>query len=245
MNEIISRMMQHRSVRDFEDKPLSDETKATLLKAAQSGSSSDFLQAYSIIEITDPALRKQLAGITMSGPYIEATGAYYIFVADLYRHAASLRAAGKSVDNLRNMEPLMVSIVDTAIAAENMAVAAEAMGLGICYIGSMRNNINLVADLLNLPEFTVPLFGLTIGVPKTVNEVKPRLPLRNMTSENQYDVAAFTDLAAYNNETAKYFAQRSSNQKDTDWVQENLAFYNNPRRLDVADFLKKQGFTLQ
>ena len=64
-----------------------------------------------------------------------------------------------------------------------MAIAAESMDLGICYIGGIRNDLDTVAKRLSLPELTVPLFGLTIGVPETLNGVKPRMPFENILSE--------------------------------------------------------------
>lgn len=85
------------------------------------------------------------------------TGVFYVFVADWYRQAQILRAENKDVKALRNMEALTVAIVDTTIAAQNMTVAAESMGLGICYIGGIRNDTSKVAELLNLPELTLPL----------------------------------------------------------------------------------------
>ncbi|TKV35119.1 NADPH-dependent oxidoreductase, partial [Citrobacter sp. TBCS-11] len=90
---------------------------------------------------------------------------------------------------------LTVAIVDTTIAAQNMTVAAESMGLGICYIGGIRNDTSKVAELLNLPELTLPLFGLTIGLPNSRNEVKPRLPKANILSVNGYNHESLTDLS--------------------------------------------------
>ena len=233
MNPTIEKMLLHASVRDFKAEPLSADVKELLIKAAQSGASSNFLQAYSIIEIADNDLRRELAKISGSDDYVNQTGVFYIFVADWYRQAQILQ-----------MEALTVAIVDTTIAAQNMAIAAESMGLGICYIGGIRNDIAKVADLLDLPELTVPLFGLTIGMPKTRNEVKPRLPRANILSVNAYNRVTVSDLQAYNEQTSAYYANRSHHQKSTDWTQEMSNFLTKPRREDVAKFLKKQGFTL-
>lgn len=162
MNQTIEKMLVHASVRDFKAEPLPAQTKDLLLKAAQSGASSNFIQAYSIIEVADVNLRREIAKISGSDAYVNQTGVFYVFVADWYRQAQILRAENKDVKALRNMEALTVAIVDTTIAAQNMTVAAESMGLGICYIGGIRNDTSKVAELLNLPELTLPLFGLTI-----------------------------------------------------------------------------------
>lgn len=88
-------------------------------------------------------------------------------MADWYRQAQILRTENKDVKALQNMEALTVAIVDTTIAAQNMAIAAESMGLGICYIGGIRNDIAKVADLLDLPELTVPFLVLQLGCQNT------------------------------------------------------------------------------
>ena len=141
MSDLIAQMQQHVSVRDFEATPLSAEVKQQLIAAAQSGSSSNFVQAFSIIEVTDVALRAEIATISNSASYGNQTGTFYVFVADLYRQAAILKAQGQSLAGVQNMEALLVASVDTTIAAEDMAVAAESLGLGICYIGGIRNDI--------------------------------------------------------------------------------------------------------
>ena len=213
MNQTIEKMLVHASVRDFKAEPLPAQTKDLLLKAAQSGASSNFIQAYSIIEVADVNLRREIAKISGSDAYVNQTGVFYVFVADWYRQAQILRAENKDVKALRNMEALTVAIVDTTIAAQNMTVAAESMGLGICYIGGIRNDTSKVAELLNLPELTLPLFGLTIGLPNSRNEVKPRLPKANILSVNGYNHESLTDLSTYNEQTAEYYANRSQSRQ--------------------------------
>lgn len=78
--------------------------------------------------------------------------------------------------NLENSEHFLVSSVDAALAAQNAAIAAESMDLGICYIGSIRNNLSQVDELLSLPKHVIPLFGMVTGVPDHQPERKPRLP---------------------------------------------------------------------
>ncbi|MFQ3563315.1 NADPH-dependent oxidoreductase [Pseudolactococcus paracarnosus] len=244
MTHAIPNLTEHVSVRDFKDIPLSAEIKEQLSLAARSASSSHFVQSFSIIEITDMTLRTQLADITESAPYVKQTGAFYVFVADLYRQSTLLTKQGKSLDGLSNMESLLVSIVDTTIAAQNMVVAAEAMELGICYIGGIRNDVEKVADLLNLPKYTLPLFGLTIGIPNSKNKVKPRLLAKNQVSQNSYPTAQFADLSEYDDLSKAYYADRDTNQKTRSWSQQNIAFFQTIRRPEIADFLKKQGFSL-
>ncbi|QCQ03170.1 oxygen-insensitive NADPH nitroreductase [Ligilactobacillus animalis] len=243
--ETLDVLRSHVSVRDFKAEPLDKEVKKQLLLAAHAGSSSNFVQAVSIIEVTDEKIRSQIAQISQSAAYVNKSGAFYVFVADLYRQAFLLKKHKKSLAPLQNMESLLVSVVDTTIAGENMAVAAEALGLGICFIGGIRNDLNKVSELLHLPPYTVPLFGLTIGIPATKNGIKPRLPLKNFVSENGYDTQNFTDLAAYDAQMKDYYLSRSSNPKDMDWSRSQLQFFKEIRRSEVRDFIRKQGFVLE
>ena len=244
MNDLITNMQKHVSVRQFKDQPLSADMKQQLMTAAQSGSSSNFVQAFSVIEISNKTIKDELAEISNSAPYVKKSGVFYVFVADLYRQSKMLKDAKKSTDGLKNMEELLVASVDTTIAAEDMAVAAESLGLGICYIGGIRNDIRRVAELLHLPRFTFPLFGMTIGFPENKNQVKPRLPKSNQFSVDTYDISSFTDLTDYDQQIHNYYLNRGSNNQSTDWTEKNVDFFKEIRRDDIGSFLKDQVFSL-
>jgi FMN reductase (NADPH) len=244
MNETIKQLLAHTSVRQFEATPLTKEQKSSLLAAAQAGSSSNFLQAYTILEITDEAKRRELGKLANCEAYVATTGAFYVFVADLYRHASILTQQNHSLDALRSPESLLVATVDTTIAAQNMAVAAEAMGLGICYIGGIRNDLFKVAEILALPELTIPLFGLTIGIPTAKNEPKPRIPAQTISAENTYTKERLTNLTEYDQIIADYYSHRQSNQQQATWTEKSLSYFAVEWRPEVKIFLKKQGFHL-
>jgi nitroreductase len=244
LEDVIELMKKHTSVRNFADTSLADEVKEQLIIAAHAGASSNFVQATSIIDVTDPSIRGQLAEISKSAAYVKQSGAFFVFVADLYRQSQILQQQGLDLAGIKNMEALTVAIVDTAIAGENLAVAAESLDLGICYIGGIRNDLTTVRDLLNLPKFTVPLFGITVGKPTRKNAVKPRMPLHNNTFKNGYDRQAAQDLSEYQKITQAYYAKRSSHAQETDWIRKMTDFFAEPRRTDVAPFLLEQGFTL-
>lgn len=242
---LLKQMQSHVSVRNFEITSLSDDVKTKLLQAAQSGSSSNFVQAFTILEVKNQAVRDEIAEISQSASYVKKSGGFFIFVADLNRQAQILKANHQSLAPLKNLESFLVATVDTTIAAQNMALMAESMGLGICYIGGIRNNLARVAELLHLPPLTVPLFEMTIGVPVVKNEVKPRLPLNQFTAVDQYPENGFTKLENYDQVVRQYYLHRSSHQKDTTWTQTQVAFFAELRRPEVAQFVKKQGFEFE
>ncbi|MTD39115.1 oxygen-insensitive NADPH nitroreductase [Erwinia sp. CPCC 100877] len=240
--EWIDLITQHASVRAFENKRIPEQVKNQLIKAAQSGSSSNFLQAYSIIEVEEHQLLQRIEEISNCKGYIENTGAFYVFVADLYRQQTLLAQAGKSAEHLSTIEPFVVSVVDTAIAAQNLALSAEALGLGICYIGGIRNNLFEMSELLHLPKYTYPLFGLSVGYPIDKNERKPRLPQAEILSKDTYQQPSKELLDSYDKIMTEYYSSRTTNQQTASWQTKVLSYFSEPKRPETAAFLKKQGF---
>jgi FMN reductase (NADPH) len=111
-----------------------------------------------------------------------------VFCADLYRHQLIGEKENKNVlPSIESTEKFMVALIDAALAAQNAAIAAESLGLGICYIGGIRNNLEGVKSLLKTPERVIPLFGMAIGYPTKVVDQKPRLPLEHIYHEDEYE----------------------------------------------------------
>lgn len=240
--ELFETMLQHTSVRSFTDQKLSHKLKEQLILAAQSASSSNFLQAFSLIEITDTKKRKMIEQVAKFPIDNGDNGELYIFVADLNKHAQVLTLNNDSLEHLRSVESLVVSIVDAALAAQSMAVYAESVGLGICYVGGIRNDLFQIKELLDLPELTYPVFGMFVGYPDGKNEVKPRLPIDSVVGTNTYRTLTPDMIDSYNEKTTAYYQQRNSNIQETNWSEKVRQHFESPRHSDTVDFLKKQGF---
>lgn len=240
--ELFETMLQHSSVRSFTQQKISDKLKEQLILAAQSASSSNFLQAFSIIEITDVEKRKAIEQIANFPVDNGEKGTLYIFVADLNKHAQVLALNEDSLEHLRTMESLVVSIVDATLAAQSMAVFAESNDLGICYVGGIRNNLFKMKELLELPALTYPVFGMFVGYPAEKNEVKPRLSIHAVLGENSYRSLTAEMIKDYNKTTSDYYQARSTNIQSTNWSEKVRQHFEYPRRKNTVEFLKKQGF---
>ena len=81
MNETIKTQLNHRTIRAFEEKPLTKEEVDLLVEVAQRTASSMYMQAYSIISVTDPELKKELAAVS-GQPYVANNGHLFVFVVD-------------------------------------------------------------------------------------------------------------------------------------------------------------------
>nr|WP_211089483.1 nitroreductase family protein [Secundilactobacillus angelensis] len=238
---------QHRSIRQYTDQPLTSGEITTLVSAAQHAATSTFAQQYSIISITDPAIKQELGNIT-GHHWLEKSGHYFMLVADQHRNLKIAEAANADTTILRSFDKFMASTFDVAIAAEAIVTAGESLGLGSTIMGSILNHTQQVIDLLHLPELTFPLLGLAIGHPAEQPDLKPRLPQPLMHFSNQYDLPADFDdqLAAYDEKTADYYAHRNSHLKKITFskhiVQE---LQRDPKlRAELIQVIKQQGFNV-
>ncbi|ONI37908.1 hypothetical protein AN639_01060 [Candidatus Epulonipiscium fishelsonii] len=188
MDKIIQSLYNRKSVREFTNQDVAPQIKEELLKATVQAPTAGNQMMYSIIDVTDPRLKEQLAKSCDNQPFIATAPLVFIFVADHTRWHRSFNIAGANPREI-GVGDLFLSITDTAIAAQNMVVAAEAMGLGSCYIGDILEQCELHRELLNLPEKSVPVCMLVIGYPteKQKNRTKPaRFDIKYIVGENSY-----------------------------------------------------------
>jgi len=237
MTPTIDLLCSHRSIRAFTDQAISAEQREAIIAAAQSASTSSFLQCSSIIRITDPALRQQLVTLTGGQQWVADAAEFWVFCADFNRHQQICPDA-----QLGRAEQLLLGCVDTALMAQNAMVAAESLGLGGVFIGGIRNNIAQVTELLGLPKFVLPLFGFCIGYPSAVPDIKPRLPQAMVVHENHYQPVDPQVLADYDSRTAIYYEQRDSNQRSETWSELIQRLIVKETRPFMLDYLHQQGW---
>ena len=242
MNRIIDILRNHRSIRKFTDLPVGDDLLHQLIAAGQSAASSSFLQGVTIMRVTDPAKRAAFKEITNGQTYVEAAPELLVFCADLSRPMrCCTKHGGIPAEGLT--EHFIIATVDVALYAQNVAVAAESAGLGICYIGAIRNDAARSAELLSLPAQVYPVFGMCIGWPDQDPEVKPRLPVSVILKENSYSIDGEAEaIAAYDEEMRNYYATRSANIKIQGWSEQMAGLLNKESRLHMRPFLESKGF---
>ena len=242
MTPIIELLKAHRSIRKFENRPVATDLLHELIQAGQAAASSSFLQAATIIRISDPTKRASLAALANHQPYIESAAEFLVFCADMNR-AAHCCDWHDATANTGFTEQFIIATVDASLVAQNISVAAESVGLGICYIGALRNNPAEVSSLLELPQNTYPVFGLCLGWPDQDPEVKPRLPLEIVLRENSYgDALNLDQLADYDEAIRYYYQTRTGNKKHQSWSEQMSGMLSKESRLHMLEFLKMKGF---
>lgn len=249
MNEHINLLMNHRSVRKFEDKPLSREQIEAIIMCAQSASTSNFIQAYSIIGVTDKDKKMKLSELAGNQSYVANNGHFFVFCADLSRHELIGEMENKDViSSIESTEKFMVALIDTALAAQNAAISAESLGLGICYIGGIRNNLEEVSKLLRTPKRVLPLFGLAVGYPAQMADKKLRLPLEHVYHENEYRQNIEQNrnqLQIYNNIISEYYVERTNGARNDTWTNQMASMLEKKSRMYMKEFIQKMGMNLK
>ncbi|ARU60196.1 nitroreductase A [Tumebacillus avium] len=242
MNPTIDLLQGHRSIRKFKPTPLSDEQKQAIIQSAQMASSSSNIQAYSVIGVTDPELKKELARLAGNQSYVEECGLFLVWCADLYRLQQACAKHGVDMQH-QYVESFLVSTVDVSLAAQNAAVAAEALGLGIVYIGGIRQNPAAVTELLKLPKLVYPVFGMCVGVPDQEPFHRPRLSTPSVYHENTYQPSQIAQgIEDYDQTMRDYYHERSGGKMDTTWSKQISEKYAHPSRAHMRAFLDDQGF---
>jgi len=243
MNPTIELLKSHRSIRKFTDQPVSRELLEELIRAGQAAATSSHVQAYSVIHVTHPTNRETIAELAGGQAYVASSGAFLVFCADMKRPTEAAEHTDARV--VRGMtEQLLVASVDTALMAQNVAVAAESEGLGICYIGGIRNNPQQVSELLGLPDHVFPVFGMCLGYPAHQPDVKPRLPVEAILKQDTYSDDR-EQVAAFDDTMHAYYQSRKGGTKQSDWSHNLTPLFDTKLRPHMREFLVERGFEMK
>lgn len=249
-DEVIGKLLAHRSVRAYRPDPLPDGLVETLVAAAQSAASSSNLQLWSVVAVRDPARRARLAELAGGQKHIVQAPLLLVWIADLARGHDIAAEAGEPVEGFEFLESFTVAAVDAALAAQNAVIAAESLGLGTVYIGGIRNRPLEVAEVLELPPHAAAVFGLVVGWPdpSAPAAVKPRLPQAAVLHHERYALEPQRAAVRSYDETARAF-QRSQGQEPVGWIAQILARSRSAASLNGRDRLREaltaMGFKLR
>ncbi|MDW6092055.1 oxygen-insensitive NADPH nitroreductase [Vibrio rhizosphaerae] len=236
MNPVIETIQGHRSIRSFQEKPLTKEQLDTIIASGIAASSSSLLQTVSIIRVTDPDNRRVLAELAGNQPYVASAAEFLVFCIDYQRHASMNPDV-----QLEYTELTLIGAVDAGIMAQNCLLAAESLGLGGVYIGGLRNSPKEVDELLGLPQYTAILFGMCLGYPAQNPELKPRLSPQVIVHENQYQPLDHAMITEYDQRMESYYLNRSSNTKQQAWSDQVTSKLCQEQRPYIRDYLNSKG----
>ena len=198
MNDTIRQLFDRKSVRVFEEKSIDPLDKALILEAACMAPTAGNRQLYTIIDVTEQAIKEQMVHTFDHQPFIAKAQMVLVFCADCRKWYEGFKTA--------NCEPrrpgvgdLFIAISDANIAAQNAVTAAQSLGIGSCYIGDIMENAEQQRALLHLPEYVFPAAMLVFGYPTRQQQErkKPgRVAMEHIVHENAYRCMSEDEMQA-------------------------------------------------
>ena len=198
MNQTLQQLKERKSVRAFTDREITAEEKSAVLEAAVNAPTAGNQQLYTILDITDRALKERLSVTCDNQPFIADAKMVLIFCADCKKWYDAFVAAGCQ-PRTPGAGDLLLAVSDANIAAQNAVVAAHSLGIGSCYIGDIMENIEVHREALALPPWVFPAAMLVFGFPTQQQQerTKPqRVPMEHIVHQNGYRTMDAEELRA-------------------------------------------------
>lgn len=242
-------MLNHRSVRNYSSREIPQEVLDRILYAATRASTVGNMQVYTLVVTRSQEMRDKLSPCHFNQPMVKQAPVVVTVCADINRFSewCRLRDAEPQYDNF---VWFVNGIIDAILASQNLSLAAEEEGLGICYLGTTLYTADKIIDILELPKGVVPITTVVMGYPETLPPtLTDRLPVDGVVMYEKY--------SPYNNaQLEKIWAEKESSPESAQLLKENdlpnLARIFTDRRYVAKDniafsdnllkVLTKQGF---
>lgn len=213
MQDLFNILQNRRSIRKYSDETVTDELLNEILSAGCRASTTGNMQVYSIIITRDQEKKNELLPLHFGQKMIAEAPVVLTFCADFNRFNkwCGFRNAEPGYDNFLSF---MTAAIDAIIVAQTVCVAAEAKGLGICYLGTTTYTAGKIIDVLRLPKGVVPVTTITLGWPAENPQDVGRLPLEAVVHRETY-----TDFTMESIE--RYYSEKEERSDSKQFVQEN------------------------
>jgi nitroreductase len=186
-------ILNHRSIRKYTGEPIPQVILDYILEAGTRASTTGNMQVYSVIVTTDESIKQELAPCHFNQPMVKEAPVVLTFCADFNRFNrwCGLRKAEPGYDNFLSF---MTAAIDALLVAQNVCVAAEDAGLGICYLGTTTYMAEKIIGVLDLPKGVVPVTTVTLGYPDEKPELTDRLPMEAVIHREKYKDYSDSDI---------------------------------------------------
>jgi len=249
----VAQLLAHRTHRRYKPDAVPDEILEVVLAAALSAPSKSDLQQVAVIVVRDRTKQAAVGGWIPDMPWIATAPLFLVFCGDhrRMRRVSELRERPFPNDTL---DMFMNAAVDTGLVLQSFITAAEALGLGSCPISVVRNHVEKLADLLDLPPGVFPVAGLTVGYPSQTGWISMRLPTALTVHTDRYDDSRFAEeIASYDRRREARHATPRESQRFVDrwgytepygWSEDKARQYSVPERHNFGPFIRRHGFGL-
>ena len=239
---------QHVTIRKFKNELIEEDVLERILYSGTRASTTGNMQVYSIVVTTDAQEREALAPFHFNQPVAQQAPVLLTFVADFNRFSkwCSINNAKPGYSNFISF---FTAAIDALLVAQNVCVAAENNGLGICYLGTTTYNAREIIQKLGLPKLTFPVTTVALGYPDENPELTDRLPLKGIVHNEtytDYSEAQMKELYAFKEslESSEQFVKENDKETlaqvftDVRYKEKDNLFFSGK----MLEVLKEQGF---
>ena len=252
--DLLKTIISRSSVRKFSDKPISKELLTILLTAAQSAPSKSNLQQYSILIMQDETIKMKVADLIGNTKWALSAPVFLLFLADIRRNINITNNKGYDHKN-NNVDTFMNAVIDSALSMQSLICAAEASGLGVCPISMIRNIIDEIKNICQLPKGVFPIAGLALGWPDEKAPISIRMPQDIMIHNDFYNEDNLTKkINDYDKRVFKIAPILEKKQRHVDvygvakkgtWSENIARQLSLPERNNFKAWLKDNGINLE
>jgi nitroreductase len=186
--EVLEAIKSRRSIRKYKTTPVDDRTIETVLEAARWAPSWHNTQCRRFVVVRNPDIKNKLADtVTAVAPdipnraaeAIRNTPVAIVACAELGRSGFSAREPRKPVTDKGDWY-----MFDTALAMQNLTLAAHSLGLGTVHTGAF--DAKKVAQILGVPEGFYVVSMTPLGYPDEEPPVRPRKELAEIVFYDRF-----------------------------------------------------------
>ena len=182
---MLKTIFDHRSIRKYKSEPIPEDILTMILEAGTRASTTGNMQVYSIVVTKEQEIKNELLGCHFNQQMVAEAPVVMTFCADFNRFNkwCEMRKAEPGYDNFLSF---MTAAIDALLVSQNVALAAEAHDLGICYLGTTTYLAEKIIGVLDLPKGVVPVTTLVVGYPDENPGLTDRLPLEAVVHNEKY-----------------------------------------------------------
>lgn len=239
---------KHITIRKFKEKEVHSSVLTSILHSGSRASTTGNMQLYSIVVSKKKEQLNQLIPLHFNQSVVKSAPVLLTFVADFNRFSKWCRL-NSAVPGYDNFISFYNASIDALLCAQNVCIAAENLGLGICYLGTTIYNAREIIKVLDLPELTFPVTTVAIGYPDESPFTTDRLPLEGIVHREKYMDYTSESLGKLYKlkeelESSKKFVEENGKQTlaqvytDVRYKKKDNEFFSDK----MLEVLKEQGF---
>ncbi len=245
MNQVIEQLSNRKSIRQFTSDSVTQQDLELIIKTAQRAPTSINGQQISLVYTRDKKKIEKIAKLCGGQQQVATADVFITIVVDFNRTTFAVEQAGETHMIDKSAEGILVGAVDAGIMLNAIQISAESLGYGTTAIGAIRNEPEIMIELLGLPPKTFPIVGTTIGVPTQEAKeapLKPRVPIESFVFEDKYDDTKVKDgVIKYEKQMKEYRVVHNMDYLQS-YCEQTAFYYKNIYFRKIAENYKKQGF---